>query len=80
MLTSNLIFLISYVLTMLILLVSFLRVRNFFLRFHPAKFEAQKTALWVYFVFDLIHFQDLRGACVLETSALVGYKHAQGQW
>ena len=27
-----------------------------------------------------IHFQDLCGACVLETSALVGYKHAQGQW
>ena len=39
---------------MAILLISFFRVRKFFLRFHPDKFEEQKIALWVYFVFDFI--------------------------
>ena len=34
----------------------------------------------IYFAFVLVCIQDLCGACVLDTSALVGYKHAQGQW
>lgn len=51
-LTQNLIYETTFILPMSGLAISFYRIRKYFLIYHEDKFQEQKKALWLYFIFD----------------------------
>lgn len=53
---SSVVQILVYSLAIIILVVSFIRVRSQFLKYHGIEYNEVKVALWLYFLFDFVGY------------------------